>query len=480
MDNLNNNKEDNSEEIPEIYFYDQDEEIEHKVIKPKQPEIKKEPHIYNKDSKIEKNESKIHFYSEENHFKSDITIKKRSSKKLSIIIISICIIILGIIFSFRSSYIKIQGKVFDSNNSEIVLTGASITLDDKKIIENNSLNGGFFFSKVPKGQHKIKVYRKGYMPYEKSLYLTSDIKLNIPLKSNSNVIQKSSFKLAVNSNNSIILIEPENSNKETNIEIGDRPSDFVLLNEKQKMYVSRPSQGILSVIDMTTNSELKKISFDKQYQLTKLNLSPDKNILYVLAIAVGKIFLIDTNTDQVKSSFDVDFMTSDFNVDITSGNLIVLDNSKISILNNSGVSIKEHKFVKGDFYEKLILDSSNTIAYVIHSVNSNLVQVDLNSNTENIFNLKEKVKDIIVDDNNSLLYVLYDSSLDVFKKYNLEPYKTDILTGGQRSNSLYKYKDSIYIVNMESNNISVFDSKSLEMKKDLIPAGQSPKKLIIF
>ncbi|MFN4149879.1 MAG: YncE family protein, partial [Candidatus Sericytochromatia bacterium] len=243
---------------------------------------------------------------------------------------------------------------------------------------------------------------------------------------------------------------------------------------------SSPSQGIISVVDMNTKSESKKITFDKIYQLTRLELSPSKDKLYVLATGSGKMFVIDTNTDEVISNFDIAIMTSDFKVDSISGNIIVLDNMRIGILNPAGALIREHKFVKGDFYEKLILDSNNTTAYVTHSVDPIMLKVNLNTNDETTVTLKERARDIISDNIKQLVYVLYDSSLAILKNDTLESYKPEVSTGGQKGVSLFRFKDQIYIVNMNSSNLSTFDINTLEMKKDLIPAVQSPKKILVF
>lgn len=417
---------------------------------------------------------------------SAIKSNKKDTKKVLIrnILISFSLLALLdlILFSTVLGGVQIEGRVLDAKDTNTILTGVDITLDNKKTIENNNLTSNFVFNKVSKGKHTIKASRGGYKIYEKEIEVTSKMKFDIFLEPISKFEKKSNIKIVVNNMNTsnLTIIEPELENKITNIIVADRPVDIVTIKEKQKLYSSSPSQGVISVVDLNSKLEINKITFDKHYQLTRMELSPSHDKLYVFATGSAKMFIIDTNTDKVTSEFEIKGLVTDFKVDKVSGNLIVLDNDKISILNPAGSLIREHKFTTSSFYEKLILNGNDTVAFVTHASDPIILKVNINTNEETTINLKERARDVIYDDIKQILYILHDSSLEILNDGKFDNYKPTIETKGNKSISLFKDNNKIYIVNMNSSNISVLNTDTFEIEDKMIPAGQYPSKLIMF
>ncbi|MFN4149880.1 MAG: carboxypeptidase-like regulatory domain-containing protein, partial [Candidatus Sericytochromatia bacterium] len=172
-----------------------------------------------------------------NNVANNSKIKKNNFNRNIIIASSSFIVVILFLLSFMSSRVKIQGKVFDSKDSSISLTGVSLSIDDNKTIENNTLTGGFTFEKVSKGLHTLKASRAGYKVYQKEIEVSSNLKLDIPLEPLDNVVKKSNLRLLVNNSNTsnLSIIEPELDNKISSIVVGERPSDFIINSDRQKM-----------------------------------------------------------------------------------------------------------------------------------------------------------------------------------------------------------------------------------------------------
>lgn len=392
--------------------------------------------------------------------------KKIKKSYLLLILSPLLLLVIYLIFNTFNNG-NIQGIIVDSSDSTTLLTGTKINLDNKQDFINNDLTGTFNINNIKTGEHIINVSREGYQPYTQkiSLGMGENLKLNIKLlKSESTA--KDNIKIACTTlnNNSVAIINTSGNNNI--IETGERPLNVIYSNSKQKIYSQSISEGFITVIDEVTNSKIKDIKFDQKYQIKKIALSSSGDKLYAYAIEANKIYIIDTATDNIISSIDLSPITIDFSIDDVTGNVYVIRTEGINVYSSSGGLISTHNFTKPDFFSKILV--INNKAFLSHSTNNFILEVDLVTNNESNISTNGTIKDIINDSQN--VYVLLDSGMSIIPVNNVQNVKNVSTNNVDNSvMSLSKDKSKIYIAD-KSEVIQIFDIANQSISSEKIKA----------
>jgi YVTN family beta-propeller protein len=100
-----------------------------------------------------------------------------------------------------------------------------------------------------------------------------------------------------------------------NFKVGLRPRDVAFLPEGAKAYVTRENDGKVGVIDAAKHVQIGEIQLDPGRRDPKVSeveikpmavtLSPDATKAYVSTGRGKKVFVIDTATNKILSSFEV-------------------------------------------------------------------------------------------------------------------------------------------------------------------------------
>lgn len=409
--------------------------------------------------------------------------EKKQKKNLSALILTafVIILVLSIIFLFFNRSGKIQGQIVDSKNTSTSLTGVLITVDEQSPKMNNNLTGTFYFEGIKPGKHIIKFSKDNYQISQQEVNLKAGEKLNlnlIPMTyiEKSKISNTTKFIAANYTSNTISVVESGMENKITEIPLSLKTIDMISVPEKNKLYCSS-TQGSISVVNLNTNNEIKKIDIDKLPQLLKLQLSASKDKLYVLGLNPGKIFVIDTNTDQViEPPINVIENAVDFVIDKSTGNFIVLDSLSINIINTSGNIIKTHKFQKENFYNKIYLGTNYVLVSLLNE--NSVIHIDLITDKETKLDFSGKVKDIEISTDN--IYVLLPNFMSIVKITTLDIYKTNIDINGSNAFDmiLSPEQTKLYISDYSNGKISDFDIKSEKLMADHSISVLSPSKII--
>ena len=89
--------------------------------------------------------------------------------------------------------------------------------------------------------------------------------------------------------------------------VGRRPRNVVFLGDGQHAFVNAENDGTVGLIDMTKNEMTGTITLGTPGEIKPMGmvLSPDAKKLYVTTGKGKKVFVIDTGTNQVLTSFEV-------------------------------------------------------------------------------------------------------------------------------------------------------------------------------
>ena len=407
--------------------------------------------------------------------------KKNLSGIILLSIVFLTIIIISLLFFNRSG--KIQGQIVDSRDSTITLTDVLITIDDNEPKPNNNLTGTFYFEGIKPGNHIVKFTRDNYKAYEQEINLKAGEKLNLSLirltqATLTNNISLDSPKLLVeNNSDSLTLIDLKTNSKTINIPLSGKSSTVLVNSAKSKIYTIREPNDSVGVIDLKALKEVKNIKLDALANF-KLQFSISNDRLYALAVDSGKLFVINTITDElIEPVIKVSNSTNDFVVDKTSGNLILVDETSINIISSSGNIIKSHTFQPQNRYNKIY---SGLNYVIVGNATSNFAtHIDLISDKETKLDFSGQVRDIKISPS-GIIYVLLSSSLNLLRASTLEIYKKDVTINGQVSYdmTLSTNGDKLYIADFDSGKISVFDTQTEQVLPDQITGVAGTRDII--
>ena len=407
--------------------------------------------------------------------------KKNLSGIILLSIVFLTIIIISLLFFNRSG--KIQGQIVDSRDSTITLTDVLITIDDNEPKPNNNLTGTFYFEGIKPGNHIVKFTRDNYKAYEQEINLKAGEKLNLSLirltqATLTNNISLDSPKLLVeNNSDSLTLIDLKTNSKTINIPLSGKSSTVLVNSAKSKIYTIREPNDSVGVIDLKALKEVKNIKLDALANF-KLQFSISNDRLYALAVDSGKLFVINTITDElIEPVIKVSTSTNDFVVDKTSGNLILVDETSINIISSSGNIIKSHTFQPQNGYNKIY---SGLNYVIVGNATSNFAtHIDLISDKETKLDFSGQVRDIKISPS-GIIYVLLSSSLNLLRASTLEIYKKDVTINGQVSYdmTLSTNGDKLYIADFDSGKISVFDTQTEQVLPDQITGVAGTRDII--
>ncbi|MFN8575465.1 MAG: carboxypeptidase-like regulatory domain-containing protein [Candidatus Sericytochromatia bacterium] len=404
----------------------------------------------------------------------NISGKKNNSNLKLIILLIISFFILITIAYLVLNKATVKGVIIDSSDNTSLITGVNITLDGTKTISNNDLTGGFSFKNIKTGEHTLKFSRVGYKDKIENINLKmrQSLSLRIALDKFQEkiLLNKDNSKFASISFNENLLSITNTTEKGSSIsEVGERPQNIAYSPTRHKIYSQSVSDGIISVIDANTFIKLKDITFGGKYQIKRIRTSPTGDKLYAYIIEEHKIYIIDTSTDSIISSFEVNAMTMNFFVEPDLGNLYVLSTDSVSTFSSSGSEISSYKIKNPDFYSSIVVSTNK--AFLAHTTNNLILMIDLNSNTESKFEVKESIKKLLCDRQN--IYVLFDSSISVISINNTDNVKNIPLNiTGNETMCFSKDKSKIYIAN-KSEQLNILDiyNQSLSDNKIIIKSN---------
>lgn len=285
----------------------------------------------------------------------------------------------------------------------------------------------------------------------------------------------------------IILVSFVNlafSSSNSVISVGSRPESIIINEITKKAYVANYDSGNVSVIDLTTNTAIPKIRIANSPYESILDVRNNK--IYVaspegLSIIDGKTdkFLKTIETDRNPGQMTIDdkfqrvYITHPEGMKIsvvdTSSNtitsvieayhpreitklrdqlfaftddgLIIIDQNSLNIINKTSISGK-----------KLLINPELNQMYV--SLFNDLIIYDLNTFEKiNSIYIGGQVKDLKINSSNSILYALTD---DGIREIDLKTQKILRNYDAQRdAKKMALYNDLIYVVNSQSNSVSI-------------------------
>lgn len=91
------------------------------------------------------------------------------------------------------------------------------------------------------------------------------------------------------------------------IKVGRRPRNIIFLPDGSRAYVNAENDGTVVLFDAVKNVKLQEIALGKAGEIKPMGLalSPDAKQLYVSTGRGKKVFVVDTKTNQVATSFEV-------------------------------------------------------------------------------------------------------------------------------------------------------------------------------
>jgi YVTN family beta-propeller protein len=105
----------------------------------------------------------------------------------------------------------------------------------------------------------------------------------------------------------VAVIDPAASKLVKTFKVGHRPRNIVFLPSGGRGYVNAENDGGIVVFDAVKNEKIQAIPLGAQGEVKPMGLalSADASKLYVSGGRAGKVFVVDTATNQPTTSFDV-------------------------------------------------------------------------------------------------------------------------------------------------------------------------------
>jgi DNA-binding beta-propeller fold protein YncE len=391
------------------------------------------------------------------------------------------IIILFILFHKGSG--QLSGVVVDASSNN-PLTNPQIIMDEKENFEGNSIGGGFLIQNIKAGEHTFTFKVKGYQEETVKIIIKSGDNIEQKISLNS-VTTTETFNLAAfdffvanSGSDNITAISLKNPNLSKIIQTGKNPADILVSAASKRLYTANPGDNSVSVVSLENFKEIKRYQMEMFSEPAKLAFSQAKDKLYLLNKTKPYISSINLNSgNQVNSAIQLPQPARDMEVDPASGNLIIYDNNGISIYSDSGNLINSFP-VNGASGNKIFFSKQKNAVFLAGV--GNIIQLSISSGETRLIPVKVNADEFVLRNDN--LYLASANSISVIDSGSGNTKKENIQNGGQGISQLKLSNDGskIYIVNSNSNNISIFDCNKEEMLPDLIMAGSNPKGIGVF
>lgn len=412
------------------------------------------------------------------------SVKQPPKRRINPLYTTGIIIILSLIFF--TTYITsrkaiITGKISDITDTTTSLTSVNITLDDKPSVRNNSV-GGYILQDVPSGKHTLVFEKQGYQKKIKEIEVKKGetLKMNILLYPQKLLLSSDTNMLTVSKgNNSLSIVNLENNTVFKSVPTGSAPDSIAVITEMNKIYVSNSGENNISLIDLKSLKEIKKINMENGKAPSTLLLSPGKDKLYVYNPTTGIFSVLDTKTDAFQNSEIVpekrDGIKAVFINNLNE--IIFVYQDSLSVISASGES--ERKSSPGIFYSTGISAASNNSIFVYNNSTNEI----LNINTSN-FEIDSRIKiegvpgAITVDNSGNTLYVAFPDSLSILSAGSGQPIKEKVAVGSPISQlKLSPGGNKLYLVSKSSGSILIFDIQKQEVLKTGINVAGIPSSL---
>jgi YVTN family beta-propeller protein len=335
------------------------------------------------------------------------------------------------------------------------------------------------------------------------------------------------------SSNNVSVINRHTGEIVTNIMVGDKPRGIAASynEERSKIYVANSGSDSISIIDPTTQKVENEIPvrFGKEpVGITVAKLSPSSELIFVTNFISNSVSVIDPTTFQETEKINVGhgpvavaaeppvedligtrFLSFDNIAALKSYRdrfinvYVVNQNSNdVSVLRIDKTSKKLNKIttLEVDWNPKAVsIDYPRGKVYIANYGSDKLSVIDIlqlirgndSSAVSAINNVGHKIIDIIADPAFDRLYLLkqfpakieilkpFESSFDNLKSV-MPPVMGSITVGDSpRSFIMDNETRMIYVVNQESNNISVVDKTAKSLDHE-IPVGSMPYGIALF
>src|SRR4029079_5985916 len=207
---------------------------------------------------------------------------------------------------------------------------------------------------------------------------------------------------------------------------GSGPSDVVTVAEKGRIYVSNSDEDSVSIIDLNSIKEIKKIKLQKHSHPTDLVLSSQRDKLFVNDSLQKSISVIDLKNDELeKPDIIVSGITNAERIFGNNGGLVLLGGNQLGIMPGGSNNIGPIHQVSSNNSSKAVI-SENGLFLVS---GSDIINFNLNSGTETRFAAPSQPVAIALNQFGSVLYSASSDSLSILGPTNGSPLQTNIPTG---------------------------------------------------
>lgn len=385
---------------------------------------------------------------------------------------------------------SIYGKIVYENDDTVFLKEVSVTLDDTEKHTNNTLTGAYNISGVKVGKHKLKFQKDGYIDSEIDIEILAGQNKEVNARLYRKEIKEAKTYSGYNiittdsDSNSVSIINLNENKKITSIVTGDKPIQTIVVPEKNKIYISHLNGNNVAIIDSNNFQKVKSIYIGENTKPTFMQISPQKDKIFVLNSETGIVSLINTTTDEaIKDYIDLKDQKKTRNIFFnTSDSLLYLirKNTVYSFYEN----IERKKYdLKKDLYECNADYYPNENKLIItDKKNKELILLDILSGEESRISLNSEPISIIVEKSGFNAYILFSDYISIFNLSRKEFVKEQIPTGGSGASymTLSNDKSKIIISNEKTNDFSIFDIQSEKMLDNVISVGKSPSSVSIW
>jgi hypothetical protein len=400
--------------------------------------------------------------------KKTVKFQFTNQLKYTFIILFLVIIIFFLSKLFKSNSI-ITGYVYSVTNPDIPLTNVLVNIDDKHTITNNELTGGYILQNIKKGEHKLKFSKQGYEDEIKIIEVKSgqEIKLNIYLKPKQE-IEKIASKSILTANiggNTVSIIDYNSRKVLYSLESGLKPYDIKYFPDRIA-FVSNFGENTISLINLKKYELERKIQFDSNSQITKLEKDNYNLFLYALLLGQSKIVVVNAKDFKINSEIKSESTIVDFLIDKSSSDIIILTDKSLDFYGSSGNLIKSiyieqsnrsvlRQVIQYSYNEFIILTSENTLK--INSLTGEITILPITNITTGVFN-----------NNSNLFYALKENKLIVYDYPSFEIKKEIELTLPRPDKiKLSPYSPEIFIYSSISNFIQVYDINTNSLESNI-------------
>lgn len=405
-----------------------------------------------------------------------VTSVKISKKNIIFSLLPFLIFLFIFIAYLNIDNTQITLNVMVDNDKKTPLNNIKIVLDEN-IISENSQESEFQIKPVEYGDHIIKVEKDGYVTFKKEINLKKNENLKLVVRMTENINDSQ-----INTNNDIPAfvalgnnyreVNIINKNKSINLINNDNQKNFIVLPEKNKLYVSNFQSNYISVIDYNKNQEIKKIFFEANTNPDKMILSLEKRRLYIQLSGTNEIIFVDTETDSIIENADK-FKSGKEIKDI----LVNPANNKLMIITDTNISDES-----GELFKINKFTGSKTLIYrhfliLLSSQTNEIVKLDMYSGKEEKIKLNASSLDIAIADDLKELYVLSEKEIKIIDLETNNITKT-INDESSKASSILYFKNNIYTVENKDNYIEIFNiSKN---KKERVNISFNIQKIVFI